>query len=148
MIVSDSSDHGYTQSSYVPGGTMTVQQNSIGSYINKQMKKIDELGQWQAVHIETNHKKIICITIYCIPMVTTKGKYSSITQYNQIKKEVKTADYYRRNILSSIAQYLASQQYNDLIIARDFNEDIFAKPIQSFFHNYRLKDTYTTINQS
>jgi len=47
--------------------------------------------------------------LYQIPIITSKGKYSSIIQYNQMKKEVKSAEFYRKNILSSIINYLAMQ---------------------------------------
>jgi len=122
---SDSKDYSCTKSSYLPGGTMSIWWDSIGSYINTTNTKIDNLGRFHAISLEVNEKRVICITMYRIPVTPNNGKYSSIVQYNQMRKSVKLSEFYRREILSSITNYLAREKYNDLIIAGDFNEDIF-----------------------
>jgi len=63
-----------------------------------------------------------------------------------MRKEVKPAEFYQRNILNSITNYLAMQQYNDLIVIGNFNEDIFSDTISSFFCMHGLNNTHTTIN--
>ena len=90
----NSKDYIYTKTSYLPGGMMSIWQSSIGSYINHFNIKYNDLGCWQAILIKANNRRIICITMYRIPLTTNKGKYSSIAQYNQIRKEVKPTEFY------------------------------------------------------
>ena len=44
MISNDSRDYSCTRLSYLPGGTLSIWQNSIELLINKNNMKIDELG--------------------------------------------------------------------------------------------------------
>ena len=63
-----------------------------------------------------------------------------------MKKEVKTAEFHRRNILSSITAYLATQQYDDILITSNFNEDIHMENIKAFFRINSLQDAHSIIN--
>jgi len=78
----DSKDYTCTKTSYLLGGIMSIWLGDIGSYINCSNTKYNNLGHWQAISIEANNRRIICIIMYRIPLTTNKGKYLSITQYN------------------------------------------------------------------
>ena len=77
---SDTQEYDITQTSYLPGGTLT---GIFGKYSNQIITKEhykDQLGKWNAMQIQSENKIIIIITIYRIPDTTAAGNKTCLSQ--------------------------------------------------------------------
>ena len=62
----------------------------------------DKLGKQIAFKITKEEKMILMIQLYQIPISTLQGVYNTLTQYNSIEKNAKSAAEYRKEILMEI----------------------------------------------
>ena len=53
------------------------------------------LGNWIAVKLSNNTKTVIIINVYRLPVLSSKGVYCCLTQYNKIDGKTKLTKEYR-----------------------------------------------------
>ena len=128
IIMSDSKEWNTTPSDYLPGGLMSVFFSKCSSLIQQKNAKIGRLGNWIAIRLEHKGKRLEIINIYRIPRIFLNRVYCSLTQYNLIDRKIKSISDYRKELFEKIKKYVKeSPKINDIIIARDYNQNIAEK---------------------
>ena len=118
-----------TKKHYLPGRIMNTLWRKTVQFYDKESIKVDKLGKWIGFKLTNQLKTILVITVYRI-LNCTGGVYSTLSQYNQADGKIKNAAKYRKELLSKIEEYIASQQQiNDILIAGNFNQFIGSNEI-------------------
>ena len=61
--------------------------------------------------------------------------------------KLNTANSYQKEIFKTIMEYIKNKEnIDDIIIAKDMNQDITSKDIQEFYISIGVKDIYQTFN--
>ena len=68
-------------------------------------------------------------------------------QYNSIERKTKDTEFYRKEILKEIEQYIAKQNdINNIIIMGNYNQDIIVGKIKEFFNKIKVRDIHQSYN--
>ena len=147
-IATDSKEWNLTSKEYLPGGLINIIQQRYGSIIDEKKVEKGRLGNWIAIPIMCNGKRLELINLYRIPMKSdSDGIYSSLAQYQLKDAKAKTAKDYRKEIFKEIKNYIRNNEsINDIIIAGDYNQNINGKEVQKFHEDIGVKEIHVKIN--
>ena len=146
IFTADSKEWSSTNNDYLPGGIMTVLLERCGPYIDKKTIKIGRLGNWNAISLKYNKKRVEIINLYRLPLSSSNGPCCSRTQYMRIDGEIKSTSTYRSEIFKEIQQYIQSQDITDVIIAGDYNQGISDNAVQKFHSEIGVSEVHCKIN--
>lgn len=147
VYAADSKSWKLTNNNYLPGGVLSVFQGKIRSLINEEEVEQSKVGNWIAIPIQHNGKKVLFINIYRIPVKSTQGSWCSLTQYNVVEGNAKSSGEYRKEIFKEIKQYVNQKEdIDDIIIAGDLNQNVNANEIRQFFTDLGVDDVHSRIN--
>ena len=105
------------------------------------------LGNWSAIVLEYNGKRLEVINLYRIPSSSLNRESCSYTQYILVDKRVKTIADYRREVLQEIKHHIQkNQDITDIIIAGDCNQDIRENAIRKFHSEIGVVEVHNNIN--
>ena len=82
FVYADSSEHDKAKNNYLLGGIMNCIRGNAISLHNSIKIVVSKLGNWIAMQLLNEHKIILYITLYRIPLSSTQGIYNSLAQYN------------------------------------------------------------------
>jgi len=100
-------------------------------------------------NIEGNNRVIRIFTIYRITESTTPGIMKSKAQYDRRTGKVKTTREYREALLTNLSEEIIKskeEKVDNVMISRDFNQDIQGERIQRFMRENRLVEVHETMN--
>ena len=146
FFVADSKLWRITNNNHLPGGVMVIIRGKARALMLEEKTTKSQLGNWIAIHLQHNERIIIIINIYRIPNSTQYGPKCSATQYNLKEGKAKSPSEYRREVLNQIKNYLDGQEYHDVIIAGDFNQNINSNEIKKFFSEIGVEDVHARVN--
>jgi len=145
----DSKQWKMTKKNYLPGGLLHIINSKYTPIINQKKVTVGRLGNWMAVEMKHNAKRLEIIHLYRIPIANGKagGICSSLTQYHLSDGKVKSSNDYRKEIFNEIKHHInQNKDINDIIIAGDYNQDIKSRDITKFFEEIGVRDIHTTMN--
>ena len=147
LIENDSGQHHVTNKDYLPGGVTSILfQKCVSMYQKKKVVK-GRLGNWSAIALEHNGKRLEIINLYRIPSSSPNGECCSYTQYVLVDKRIKTIAEYRKEILNEIKHHIQeNDDITDILIAGDYNQDIRDTAIRKFFSEIGVRDVHSKIN--
>ena len=95
-----------------------------------------KLGNWIAIKLSAQKKKIAITNIHRIPASTSNGNKCSLTQCNLVDGKAKKLSQHRKEILKETQKHVEdNEDIDDIILAGDFNKDVASNEIQCFSHN-------------
>ena len=148
VYTADSKSWKLTNNNYLPGGVLSIFRGKIWSLINEEEVEQSKVGNWIAIPIQHNGKKVLFINIYRIPVKSTQGPWCSLTQYNVVEGNAKSSGEYRKEIFKEIKQYVNQKEdIDDIIIAGDLNQNVNANEIRQFFTDLGVDDVHSRINR-
>ena len=81
--------------------------------------------------LKNNRKILLIINIYRIPVTLLVKVCSYLTQYNLMDRKAKSPTEYWNEIFKEIEDFISkNEDVNDIILARDLNQDIASRLIQ------------------
>ena len=146
VIGSDSKQWQLTNNNYLPGGLLTIIKGKCRALLQESQTHVNKYGNWMATTFSHNNKAVVVINLYRIPTSSSKGPRCCQTQYNIINGNMKSSTQYRKEILQQIKNYIQTNQFNDIIIAGDFNQNIASNEIKQFCMEIGVKDIHSMIN--
>ena len=114
-----------------------------------QKKKIvkGHLGNWCAMPLEHNEKRLEIINLCWIPSSSSTGECCSCTQHVIVDKKVKTIAEHRKETLQGIKNYARrNEDITDVVIAGDYNLDVRDNAMRKFYADIGAIDVHTKIN--
>ena len=53
---------------------------------------------------------------------------------------------YQKEVFNKIIDYIRAQKLDELVVARDFNQDLASKEIREFYSELEIRDAYQIFN--
>jgi len=146
VIGSDSKQWQLTNKNYLPGRLLTIIKGKCRALLQENQTYVNKFGNWMSMIFSHNNKTVTVINLYRIPTSLSKGPRCCQTQYNITNRIMKSSTQYRKEILQQIKEYIQTKQFNDIIIASNFNQNIASNEIKQFCTEIGVKDIHSTIN--
>jgi len=149
IIATDSGEKTENERGWLPGGTVTIAIGKLAGMIDRNTIKKDKKGRWCAFTLEENDRNIRIVNLYQIPNNTHSGSLTSKVQYDRADKQIRTAKFYREELLIEIANEIThckSKGIRDYIIVGYFNQDVTKERIVRFATENELDKIHQTYN--
>ena len=147
IVINDSKQYYVTRNNYLLGGLLNIIFNKCSPIIQQQKITKGRLGNWSAIALEYNGKRVELINLYRILLSSSNGVSCLYTQYILVDKCSKTVSQYRKEVLKEIKQHIQNnQEITDIIIARDYNQDIKENEIRNFYNELGVRDIHSKVN--
>ena len=102
-----------------------------------------KLGNWIAMKLSAQKKKIAITNIHRIPASTSNGNKCSLTQCNLVDGKAKKPSQCRKEILKETQKHVEdNQDIDNTILTGDFNQDIASNEVH-FFTKLGLQDLHS-----
>jgi len=106
ILTADSNEWEVSPSDYLPGGICNIFLSKVSLLVDPKRVVKGRLGNWMAVSLVNNEKRLEIINIYRIPSTSSNGVKCSLTQYIRIDGNVQTTTEYRKEIFEDIKKHI------------------------------------------
>ena len=151
-IITTSTIHRTTPSSYQPGGTLALLGNNWTGGATAS-KDISGMGRWTSIRIQgRQHQQLYIITTYRVPKTTINNAGSNTSYYYQwhhLRRKGTPVPDPRQQLLTDLGYYIASVKTDTtaVIIAIDANESYTDRnsPLHKWMMDYSLVDLHMAL---
>ena len=95
IVTADSNEWETTPSDYLPGGACSIFLSKCSPLVDRKKVVKGRLGNWIAVSLEHEGKRLEIINMCRIPRTSSHGVCCSLTQYNRIDGEMNATNVHR-----------------------------------------------------
>ena len=137
-----------TKNEWLPGRVVSTIRGKAILLIETDDISKGKYGNQIAMKLKNNGKILLIINIYRIPITSLVKVCSCLTQYNLMYGKAKSPTEYQNEIFKEIKDFIKkNNNVNDIILARDLNQDITSRPVQQFFSKIGIRDIHQHYNQ-
>lgn len=131
----------------MPGGICNIFLNKVSPLVDPKRVVKGRLGNWMAVSLVNNEKRLEIINIYRIPSTSSNGVKCSLTQYIRIDGNVRTTTEYRKEIFEDIKKHIRENpDITDVLIGGDYNQYIGDRQVMKFHEEIGIHNIHQIVN--